>query len=507
MITAETPYAVGDGFLADGRMGDWHGAGRFADFDVEEDSNDSTFCFSWTLETTASTGYAVFIFLNGTYKERVTGTQYCFTPQAGESRWDFAFLVLPNEGNYSDDSFVQSRNFKDSLRLTYDIDGEVYKVQIYKNTTGETTVDYTGTPLKTFYFPVAALSGTSNASVSGSWPKNIERAADITITMVYAGTTGTAQFQWTWGSLSGSVMTTQTYPQDIGLNGLKLSFADGATWTEGQTFTIQVQFKLTYDTGDLENGYHLFGVVTRNVNGFPTFSDEVAYTLSAVPEAPEIKTDLISYTDGTGSLTLWWQIPNDVGVNKVWVYRNYPADGFNAIEENFVWDEATVSPGDFYNVTVNNLQEGLNQIWARCGNDGEREENLITSRYDLLLDSSLNNVSVPNAPNNFKAEVQEDGSITVTVWADSTGTTLTIYGDGGTGTMDYGTALATISNPGNGSNQKLTYSGLYLADDTYLIGVRHKTATVEETNTTTKTLVVDTALAPKATSLALELID
>lgn len=507
MIRADNRYAIADGYCADGRFGSWHGSGWFQDFDVEQDTNDGSFVFSWTLETNSASGYAVFVFLNGSYQTRTTGPYWIFQPQAGQDRWAFEFLVCPNEGAYEDADLITTRNFKDSLRLTYAITGEVYKVQIFKNTVNETTIDYTGTPEKTYFEPVLSVSGTTNAAVKGKWPKGIEREADITITIIFAGATGTAQFQWSWGSLTGPVMTTQDYYQDINLNGIGLKFTSGASWTAGQTFTVKVQFKQIYESGDLPNGTHRYGVVTRNKSGFPTFSSEVSYSLSAIPEAPTVLTDRISYTNGTGTVTVWWRMPSDPGITNFEVYRNYPADGQDSINTNFVWDKQTTAPGEIVSVDVNNLQEGLNQIWARCGNDGEREENLIKSRYDLLLDSSLNKVSVPNAPNSFKVELNTDNSITVTVFADSSGDLIEIYHDDTTGTVDYSTVFATIANPQAGSNQKLTKTGLYLDDGTYLIGVRHKNGSIKETNTETKTLVIDTIAAPQATGLALELID
>lgn len=506
MITADHPYAIADGYYPDGIPANgWHGIGRFSDFDVEEDT-DGSFVFSWTISS-ISIGYAVFIFRNGEYLERTTANSWIYRPQANQSRWLFEFAILPNESNYEDESFFATKNLKDSLRLTYDINGEVERVEIYKNTTGELTIDYTATPLSTFRYPVVTVEGTTSATVAGSWPKNIEKAADITVTITYAGTTGTAQFQWTWGSLSGPVMTTQTYYQLIELNGLRLKFTSGASWTIGQTFTIAVQMKETYDTGDLENGYHRFGVVTYNSNGFPTYATEVAYTLSAVPASPTIATSLITYVDGSGEVTCWWRIPDDPGVDTVWVYRNWPADGMDAGDWNFPLVKATVSPGQYYDFEVTNLQAGLNQIWARCGNNGEREENLIKSRYDLLLDSSLNMVSSPNPPISVEAEVQADGTITITVHADSSSDTLNVYHDSGTGTVSYASAYTTITNPQASENQTLTKEDLYLADGTYKIGVRAEVDGVEETNTDTITLYVSTALAAAATGLALELID
>ena len=246
MIHFNHPYASAAGAYPAGLPANgFHLGGRFRDFHVEQDATDNAFVFSWNIVTDIPNDFNVFIFNNGVLQDRVVASYWIFSEAEAGRRYLFEFLILPAENKYEDPTFMSERNLKDRLTLSYELSGEVQRVEIFKNVVGMPTIDLTADPVATFTKAVASIEGNEFVDVTGSWPKEIEQSADIVVRCEESGVTGVAQMQWTWLALQGDPFTTRSFYDPIALNGLRLRFDEGASFTEGETFTIRVRRRST----------------------------------------------------------------------------------------------------------------------------------------------------------------------------------------------------------------------------------------------------------------------
>lgn len=478
----------------------WTAAGRFSDFRLEAIGEEAV--ATWTVEAHNSTPWGVAVYKNGVFLPPiVVGNRWSEAlVESEDAVAQYDFLLVPLRARY-ENLRLRTFNLSRRVRATWALSDGVQRVTVHKNTLPSLTVDLSdGAEVAAFTEPAATCSD-SRITLTGKWSGD-EKTATVECTVTSGGALGAAIVSWSYGGESGQ-LTTRSYAQPL-VNGVRIAFASD-TYTFGETFDVEISLPTEWTTDDLPNGRHVFVVQTWK-NNLPTPTAEETITISAVPGSPVLDTGFSSYSNGTGTATIGWRVPDEPDIRELWVYRNYPADGVGGLHWRPIQILEAV-PGSTVVATVDGLQEGLNRVGARVLNDGEYNEDA-SAIYEIFLDASLNRVVNPSPPWDVFAVQESDLSITYIAIADSGSEEIEIYHDNQTGTVDYNTVIATIPNPQGPGLQRLKLDGnAFPGDGDYIIAARGKTgATVEENTSIIRAVTFDSSLAPAATGLALEVV-
>lgn len=468
--------------------------GGFSDFAIKR-GDDGEIFFYWTVENYGqSEGMRVYIYRNGEFYDLSDTDQWSYAPGSDESRWKFDLIVFPRSGRWQLYRHIWPVNLYNRLSISWTLpEGPVDKIYLYKSPDHSGTVD-TDTAYKKLLTPGPRMVGTTKAEASGKWV-GIERTATFEFEVTLSGDPedGTGEVSWTWGSITGTLVP-QTYPQIVA-NGIKISFSEALS--EGETFQLVVGFPTSAITKALGNGSHTFSVGTFN-GPLESISAELTETVYAVPIAPLLSD--YTYVDGSGEVTVDFQIPSDPEIRQARIYRNYPGTwevcGWRSIQRH------AVTPAQVLRVTVDDLRAGLNRILCRCWNNGAHDENF--EYFEIELDAALNEIATPSPPSYVDAYVDTDGvGVIFETEADDTSDQVNFYAnDGAGGAIDYTTAIGSVVNPQTSGRNKLTTT-LYLADGTWSIAARaEKTGYEEKNEFVTATVEFDRTFPPVATGLA-----
>lgn len=493
--------------------------GRFSDFELSTDEQAGGAVFLWTLEPGLgfeAADLSVFVFRAGVYYTQVAASAgvWSYTPEPDADRTQLDFLLASNSSGWTTWPWFRERNLKNEAELSYDIAvgdeyGNVARAVIYKNDAGETEVNL-ARPYRALVKPTVTIEGSATGAVSGLalavsgvWRNPSDPSGEMTVAVTTSGAPGTGIVTATYeGQTVARVI--ETHAQEI-MNGVRLAFEDG-TYQVGDAWTLRIGPPERLRTGKLANGRHVFQIGTVNPSGVETLSETVEIDIATAPTQPAPGSKTYD-GPGTGTGTVRWTTPSEAGINRIKVRRNYPAFGEGDLSDLPIYDRAS-GPASFEEFAVSGLQPGINRINARVSNDGEHEENL--DYHIFHLDDALALIERPNAPYGIAAQGIVGGVVEVTVHVDASGDEIRIYGDGTTGTIDYGTVLATIENPQAGELQELATDAtnhLALSDGVYLLAARQSNGGTEEDNTDVVTSIrVDLRSAPAATDLALELV-
>lgn len=493
-IHPSDPLAIAHGYKPHGgRLGMGPFAG-YTDFAIDR-AEDGEILFYWTLETYGSAeGIRSHIFKNGVYLATVGGDQWAYAPGADETRWKFDFLLAPNLERFVNYRHFWPENLYNRVSLSWSLPaGPVTKIHVYKNDDHDNELN-TSTPYKRLLTTTPRISGTSKAEVSGKW-FGIERTATINFTVTLSGDPAdeAGEVAWTWGTVTGTLTPKSVY--QLITNGIKIKFTEALVF--GETFSVVVGFPTTTTTNALANGTHLFAIGTFN-GTLEKIAPEISMSVVTMPKGPVY--DSYAYTDGTGSVDVWFRMPADPDIKTARVYRNWPGYwevlGWRSVEQ------FTVTPGQLKKITVTDLREGLNRIAVRVWNSGSHEENL--SYFEITLDAALNEIATPYPPSYVDATLDTDGQgVIFATEADASSDTINFYSNGGSGAIDYTTPVATATNPATLTSNAIEALPVYLADGTYEIAARAEFNGTEEKNTTvTATITIDRRFPPTATGLA-----
>lgn len=478
-------------------VSDDSGSGPAGEFSVvRAEAQDRSFIITWEVTTHSELDigdYAVLVFLNGTYVTKVVLQDfYLFTPRADSGQDRIDIVLVPSDEEWS--SVCDFPSSCNAVTITFALAGEASSVKIYGNSGATATA-----LLKTLTNRVASIP-TSGGSVSGgdafaegTWREEATLYDTIDLEITVGGIVGVATYEWTWGEHSGTG-TCEGFFDHI-LNGVRVRFEEDHTFVVGDQWTIRVGFPLSYTTKRFfTNGQHTFKGETTRHSGAATASDPAAFSLNIYnpPAAPTLAAP--TYVEASGEIDLVFTAPVNTSLVAYRVFRNFPGTG----NEDFHWSsiaEGATSSGATFNVTVTELEAGLNRIMAvvvaNYSGHGAME-GAESEAYELRLDASLNSYSIPNAPEAVAAEIDSSGNIDITVWADATSDTINIYTNGGVegDPVDYVTPEITIVNPQAGVYQEIAGSITSgLSDGLWLIAARAELDGHEEENTTVVTSV------------------
>lgn len=515
MIGPANPLSNALGAAICGGPLDGNAIGRFADFAWT--SLESSLIASWELELIGNLprdAAAVYWFRDAVYQAHFErDDQVEIFPEASGDPFQVDFVLAPNNENYTRWPWLVLKETRAKAALSWRIavgsGGKVTAVNVYQNATGASTVD-SGNRVKQlkgnqlgFRVPGSNAGGVSGKTLtlSGIWNGD-EETAEVTVAVIVAGGPGTGVVSYTHGSTTGT-LTIQDRPQAL-YRGVQVEF-ENAEYAVGDEWIIRWGPYQTWTTDRLENGSHYWKVTTLNPLGIESDVEGLSAASLSVAAAPSETTLLgYDYNDGTGVVAARFQTAAETGIRNAYVHRNFPAEGIKDL-----WHDPVrvldVGPGSLVAVTISGLQEGLNRIACFAENDGEIEDNI--NFLELLLDSGLNEYTDPVAPADVQASMLSSGFVGVTVYGvDSSSDEINIYGNGGSGSVDYSTPLLAITNPQESENQTLTGT-IALADGTHTLAARAKSGTVEETNTdVTVEVSVNTAKANDPTNLAASLV-
>lgn len=477
----------------------WTPAGRFADFRL--DAVDGEAVATWEVDSFASP-WAVAVYKNGVFQSPLaTGSRWSDAladVEDGVAQYDF--FVVPRMAYY-ERLRLRTYNTTRRIRATWELGEGVQRVTVHKNTVPSLEVPLEDGDAVADLRTPRVTCADSRVTISGRWVGDTTEAV-IACRITSGGAVGTAIFTWTYGGESSEI-STREYPQLL-VNGVRLAFSPGSSFTYGEEFDVVVSLPTQWLSGDLPNGRHRVVVQTWR-NQLPTASDMEEVTILAVPGSPVLDTAFSSYANGTGVATIGWNMPTEVGIREAWIYRNYPADGQQAIHWRPV-SVHTATPGGLLIVQVSDLQPGLNRVGCRVLNDGEFNDDS-EAIYEVLLDADLDKIFTANPPWEVRAVQERDMSVTYTVKADRVSDDIIIYHDNRTGTVDYSTPVAVISNPQGAGVQTLSSRGHFLADGDYIIAARARAGSAIEQNTDiTYAFTYDSTLAPAAENLTLEAV-
>lgn len=478
--------------------------GRVSDFNISK--ADNVVEANWAVAS-RSGEWAMNIFGNAAYLKKTTDDVFSYATELDQSLHQFDFMLgSPNDSRVRESNWFRERNLLRRALIEWDLDDNATQSAVYKGDLNSSTVDTSdGNELFSSVYSRPVIStASSKASVSGEWLGD-DAFDSISIAIVDSGDVGTARYTWTYnGETSDPIDTHSVY--SFLINGVKVKFTASSYTAGTDDFTIKIQLETTFLTDELANGKHYFKVATWR-DAFKRISDETtSITIAAVPGTASLLNS--TYTDGTGTAILRWRMPEELSVRSVEVFRNYPANGINDIHWRAI-HSADIDAGNVLEYTVEGLQEGVNKVCVDVINDGERNTNRSIKGtndnnpcFQIVLDASLNEITVPSKPWGVTATVESDGSITVTVSADSDSDSFELYY--GTTSPDYSTVWATVANPQSNriELQKIQKTGLFLPDGSYVIGCRAKSGTVVEENTDiTYSLTVDTTPPDMAENL------
>lgn len=485
--------------------------GRFVEFDIRKNDFGEIEA-DWTIQNLLGAQSAVYVFRNGTFlPPKIEGTFWSYAPSDGQTLEVFEFLVGPKTGlGPSRALWFREKSILKRVLVSWDLDLEATKSAVYKSAVNSSTVDTTeGNEVRGSVFDEPTLEltgdGAGNIEVAGTWRGDVPFGC-IQINLVDDGEIGVSRYTWTFAGRTSNPIPTHSVYQFL-INGVKLKWADRTYSADGaEDFNVCIRLPTQFTTQELANGKHKFQIGSWR-GELRILSDSIAeIDVQAVPDTATVFSS--SYTDGTGTATIQWEIPAETGIRAVELFRNYPASGIQDLHWRPI-ERADVTAGAIYTATVTGLQEGLNKVCPAVINNGERNDS-VDGCFSILLDSSLNEVSYPTPPYSIKAVLEEDLTITLTVAANHESDSFEVYHDGETGVVDYGTVWATVANPQaiGIRPQSIVSQGHYLPDGDYILACRAKSGSVVETNEDVVfPLTVNTTAPPKATNVAAVLVE
>lgn len=475
--------------------------------DLRADAVEGRWLITWAvdlLEGIEPEDAAVYIYHDGDYVARRVGDNYYWHTQKVDSPSDQLELFLAPSGGLWEYSLDAWETY-DRVRLQWSIPGEAQSVRVRGNA-GNTISG--STPLAILTQISASIpepfGHTSRpAYASGVWQEDGTLFDTITIEIQRGGLIDEAEYEWEWGDIRGGGVC-RSFPDHL-LNGCKVWFAEGVEYEVADLWDIRIGPAVEYITKKwTASGNHAFRIDTANAAGTVTEGlSTVVISVNPPPKRPTYYSDS-GYIDGSGQITITWTA-NDDDPTSWRVYQNRP---WTSERDTFwAWTRrgTTFLSGRFSDVVA--LYEGYNRITSTTL-DARGQESGESDIFEIELDSSLNEIVKPNPPYSIDAEVLASGDILITVWLDSTSTGARIYGDDHTGTVDYGTLLGTVINPGTSeiNAAQLTLSS-GLTDGVYLFAARAVDGTDEEANTDIVVSVSRiTATATLATGLTAEVV-
>ena len=259
----------------------------------------------------------------------------------------------------------------------------------------------------------------------------------------------------------------------------------------------------SWTSGHLTDGTYKFAVRARNES--TNEETNITYLSLTVSSVPEPATGLAySFNDGTHELTLSWtaSVSSDVAG-----YRIYSNGGSGAIDYTTPIDSTT---GTSWTYDMTGLT-GHYKFGIRAYDASALEELNMDVWQSIVVDSG-DLAMPPNAPSGLAGIAIADAKVRLswrynrTIPQDQLGTCseFRVYYDNATGTMDYVTAIGTVSLDG----RFITFDTASLTGGlTYKFGVRSATADgVEENNTVTVSVEADSTPPSAPESLSGEVV-
>lgn len=282
---------------------------------------------------------------------------------------------------------------------------------------------------------------------------------------------------------------------------------DGGEWTLVASILAGEYRDPPYE--GLADGTYDWKVTDEDEEGDTATSSEASATISSYPSAPSgIDYEWVA---GTKTLTITVEASGSADVASYPV-RDNAGDGELDLTSAPVQDTAALSYEKVFTT-----ETGVWQFMVRAkDSDGFEEPGLGQILQFNVVDGSLE--SIPAEPSLVYAEPAADGKVAVGYayrpWLEDGGGGAAyegrIYGDNGTGTIDYATPLATVamSNPTSEDSYEWT-SGVLVADTEYGFVVRIATAASPagvETQNTDVVYAIPNVDVPTTPTLAVEVV-
>ena len=467
--------------------------GRFSNFDSYQ--TEDQILFAWEKELLPGfTGFAqlqaiVYIFLDGVLYDTCRVNQWTYNFPQNKSKVSLDFFILPS-WDYTSYPYIPFFSCSKSVSLSWSLDGACKYEEVFSSLENQ-PFDFSK-PIKTFNKPVPStttISGTNEIIVDGIW-NGKETYCLIEVEITTGGQVdGTAIFKYsytsegyTWIYEDNECKSTR---ENL-LNGIKITFDADTVYATGDKWNIKVSLPENYNTPDLEDGDYWFMIRSSNCGSYFGYSGYGYASISTPPDSPVF--DEMTYFDdaygyGYGYAVMTWQAPNNPDLDYAYIYRNYPKENWELdgmIHPIPFQKISPISANDYFSCYVFDLFPGTNKVLAHLvDEDGFEERN-----YDVVeieVDENKDRIIIPNKPISLKADCIS-GSIFITVIADSSSTSIKIYGDNKTNTVDYNTVLSTISNPQSSSNKNILTTTISLTDGIYVLAARAFYNSQGETN-------------------------
>ena len=246
---------------------------------------------------------------------------------------------------------------------------------------------------------------------------------------------------------------------------------------DGSYSAVATTTETRYVSEPLEDYVWYFKVVAVDEQGDEAESDSVALEVASTPEPPA-SLDW-SWDEGDQQLTLSW---NESDSSDVASYRVRCSEGAEALDPTSapVQDSLDTS----YSRTFSD-ETGMYIFSVRAVDEDGMEEANVRRMVALPFEGGQLS-GEPSAPRSVEAEPVSDGKVEVSWIYDPTREYLgpgmaqeaRIYGDGGTGTMDWDTPVATVDMGGPERLERWSWTSGQLTDgQTYQFAVRIATDT------------------------------
>lgn len=346
------------------------------------------------------------------------------------------------------------------------------------------------------FVPERTLWGTitSSGNYTGSLPY-----VDYYIVIDGNGETGTATYKYSIDNGStwlNEHIVTQDYPVLMD-SGIALQF-NGDNYEVGDGWHIIVACRSYYDTPNLANGSWV--VVPRAVdsvgNSTTNVFPEMAFSIGCPP--PVLSGLSLSYSNETRLATITWTATTATDI--VNIYHN--GGDVTMLAPDF-YEPVDTSSSNAGTWTSSALTAGTWLFCLRTMNEYGESEDLTYIQLVLSGDPPVF-TTIADPPLSASASSSSGGDVTLSMQMLNNAYSVNVYGDATTGTIDYGTLLATISFSASElvqssfwHSETITQATLGAGDGTYKLALRSVSSSgVEETTGYVLSDVVSDATPP-----------